>query len=1010
MGVTAALLAAVMFAATPEVTGVEVRLPQGASSELLEGVTNLVAVRRGQTWSARAVRRSIERLMETGRFAGVRALGIEGPQGLLVVFELEPKSVIAELYSEGLSALKEDEVLKAARLAPGEEIDFERQVDAARSVAAHYQRRGYLDARVEVVTEPAETGVNVVVRVLEGEPTRVRSVVVEGDGGEPLPVLLELVGVERDQVVDLEQLSQGLRRLEERLRAKQHWRVRVGAPSLDRDGRLRLPVQAGPRFELRFEGARVFADSALRSALGPVGEEPLDEAVRERLAERLEALYRFHGFTDARVTPRERESPDGREALLTFAIDEGEQVLVHTLEVRGNQALSASELRSVLSQVVRASTPDFGPGLHPLADPVGLEGRVRSPRWVLPPEPEPEQIFIEAAWRDALKAMAQRYHELGYLSAEVRLVAFERSPEGNRAELRVIEGPRAFLRSIKVLAMPAGADADVVLPSPGTPFSERLVERARSGLRQALVRKGHAFGTVEAEWTVSPDGTGVELAMRAQPGPTVTVGKVLVRGIARTREWVVRDVLTLHEGETLDLEALVESQRALAGLGIFRGVDVRLLSPEVVESVKDVVVELKERPRLSGEFGLGYFIAEGPRFVVDAEVPNVGGLAINVSARARLNFFAASAPALARIIDVSDLQGFELFGGRGNVSFFNRGLLPFGIGARLDLVGERVFRQSYRFARFAAVPGLDWSVSLPWPKLEWTRPKVTLQLQYELEWARVFQVQNASGATYPLTLLDQERLRFLFGTFALHTFRFAPTLDLRDDAVVPRKGLLLQVAAETTLDAYSRADSNSQVGVSGNQYVPVQFVKLAGTLSGYVPLGNRAVLALSLRGGRILPLTQGSVTPPVKRFFLGGASSMRGFREDGLLADDQRNDYAAQVQACRALASNVGCTPAARTLASGRELASQGGELFTLGKAELRFPAFGALDLGVFVEAGNLWLAVPEYGFRLRTVTGAGIRYVTPVGPLALDVGLNPFADALVNEPIYNVHFNIGLF
>ena len=43
-------------------------------------------------------------------------------------------------------------------------------------------------------------------------------------------------------------------------------------------------------------------------------------------------------------------------------------------------------------------------------------------------------------------------------------------------------------------------------------------------------------------------------------------------------------------------------------------------------------------------------------------------------------------------------------------------------------------------------------------------------------------------------------------------------------------------------------------------------------------------------------------------------------------------------------------------------------------------------------------------------MAGSGLRYVTPVGPLALDVGVNLAPDALVNEPAFNLHFNIGLF
>lgn len=89
---------------------------------------------------------------------------------------------------------------------------------------------------------------------------------------------------------------------------------------------------------------------------------------------------------------------------------------------------------------------------------------------------------------------------------------------------------------------------------------------------------------------------------------------------------------------------------------------------------------------------------------------------------------------------------------------------------------------------------------------------------------------------------------------------------------------------------------------------------------------------------------------------------------------------------------------------------SQGGELFALLKVELRFPAFSVFDLGIFAEAGNLWLAVPRNFGPFRYVAGAGVRYVTPIGPLALDLGVNLAPDTQINEPFFVVHFNIGVF
>jgi len=981
---------------------VELRLQAGGDPKALEEAPGLVLVRKGQRLSVRAVRRSIERLMETGRFADVEVFAEDLPTGLRVIFEIKAKQTIGTIYVEGNVALTDAEVLAPTRLAPDSEFYPERAAQAREAVLQIYRRRGYRDAQVEVRETEGEAGIDIGFFVAEGLPTRLSAVVVAGDPGIPMPRLMRELELDLVSVIDLAAIEAGLERLKETLRAERFYRARVDPPQIEPGGVLVLPISAGPKIEFGFLGNTAFAPSALLRVIGWDGSEQLDQTVADRLAAQLANFYRYRGFHDVRVTVRERLGATPRSAVVVFVIDEGPQLVVRQVTFVGNQGIGSEELGAVLAEVVRASTPATGTEVHPIDDPLQLEGQVKSPRFGDPPLPAPETVLVEAAYLEAAKAMARLYRERGYARASVQLEEVELARSGATVRFTVFEGPQTLVRKLEFGGGPAGfPESSTAAMAPGDPLSVRRLEQWKQSLARQLARRGFLYGSVEAELRLEEEGTRADLSFKVSSGPQVTVGKVLVRGNQRTVESVILSQVEFKEGEPLDPEGLYTSQRNLLALGIFRAADVRILAPESHDAVKDIVVEVRERARLSGEAGLGYFLAEGPRLIVDVEFPNLAGRAINLQARLKLNVFAASGLALSRQVDVSDLNVLEQFGGGGNVSVSNRGLLPFGIGTRFDLVGERVFRQSYRFTRFAGVPGVDWSKVFNIPFIDWTRPKLTLQLQYEVEWSRVLRVNNPSGIIFPLLRSDQERLRFLFGTFALHTVRFAPTIDLRDDVVVPRKGVLIQTAIETTLPLVTRDEED--------QPVPVQFLKLSGTLSVYLPVYRKVVLALSGRSGTIIPLTSGSVTPPVKRFFLGGSSSLRGFREDGLIAEDQRQGYKKQVNDCKVLATNIGCSPAAVTLLGGNEIASQGGELFVLGKAEVRLPAFGAFDLGLFLEAGNLWLSPPT-GFSLRPVVGAGLRYVTPIGPLALDFGVNLAPDAVVNEPAFNVHFNIGLF
>jgi outer membrane protein assembly factor BamA len=148
-----------------------------------------------------------------------------------------------------------------------------------------------------------------------------------------------------------------------------------------------------------------------------------------------------------------------------------------------------------------------------------------------------------------------------------------------------------------------------------------------------------------------------------------------------------------------------------------------------------------------------------------------------------------------------------------------------------------------------------------------------------------------------------------------------------------------------------------------------------------------------------------------KRFFLGGASTIRGFAEEEMIPEDLRLALDEEARHCASSLSGAGCTASGRALAGGGAPASAGGELFLLMKGEVRVALRGAVELGLFVDAGNLWLDPRTYRLLdLRPSVGLGLRFVTPVGPAALDLGFNLRPDRLINERTFAPHFTIGLF
>ena len=987
----------------PRVASVKLQLRGGGT--VPAELTALVAVQPGEPLSARAVRRSIERLFSTGRFSDVIARGDESPDGLVVTFELVPVVRIARIDVTGNRALGTDEVLAAAKLAAGTEYWPERLDEARAGLVAAYARRGWNEAQVTATAKPAADDVVVRLQIKEGQPTRVSALHFEGQPGLAAGRLVSAFGLHVGDILDRSRLEPGAEAVRTLYRETGHARARVGAPRVALEGTgavVTVPVDAGPAFTLRFEGNRRYPSSWLHGALAIDPSETLDRSVLEREARRVEAFYRYRGFRDVRVEPREVLSPDGTRAVVVFHVAEGRQVRVRTIHFDGRAGLSEGELRSVLDRAVRDRRPE--PSEQRLEyDPLHLAGRTTVDGRPDTPDPAPSEVFVEEAWRDAAEGMQRSYRELGWIDARVTLVGATEDVRSGTMDVRfhIDEGARTFVRAVRFEGLPAGVSPpDLPMLRAGQPFSQARLDEAVSTTLRGLGRASYLFAQVSGRPGIAADRTSADPVLVVDAGTAVRVGQVVVRGLQRTDEALVRANLKIAPGKPLDPEALFESQRELLLLGLFRTASVRLISPDTPEPVKDVVVELRERPRLSGSIGVGYSLEDGPRVIGDLVYPNVFGEGINFTLRGKLNYVGASALPLQSYVDGANLQGlngldFNINAGLSEPRIYQ--FLPARVGARLNVTAERVHRPTYFYGRVAGLFGVDWAIT------RWLQ----LTGNYLLENVEL-RAQPGVGDLLQPNSTDAARLQFPTGNFFMQTLGASLAFDFRDEPANPHSGVLIAATGEVT-----KSISAETTDVNGNNAVPASIFtfKTAMGISGYVPVAPRAVLALSLRGGKIFALEPNSLIITPKRFFLGGATTLRGFRDDAVIPQDVRGVYAQERAACDALIWTGGCTDRALALRNGGTLPSEGGTLFELAKLELRLALIGDFELGTFLEAGNLWYSAATWKpLQLRPVAGAGVRYVTPVGPLALDVGFNLSPDDRLNEPIFAIQFSVGVF
>jgi outer membrane protein assembly complex protein YaeT len=138
---------------------------------------------------------------------------------------------------------------------------------------------------------------------------------------------------------------------------------------------------------------------------------------------------------------------------------------------------------------------------------------------------------------------------------------------------------------------------------------------------------------------------------------------------------------------------------------------------------------------------------------------------------------------------------------------------------------------------------------------------------------------------------------------------------------------------------------------------------------------NVFVGGISLRLGMVQPVAPSDDVPVYKRFYCGGATSVRGYSEWSIGPHDE----------------------------NGNPL---GGRYLIESSGEVRFPLYRILGGVLFIDAGNVWQERDELSINLRWGTGAGLRLQTPLGSVRLDYGIK--LGRQDGESFGALHFAIG--
>jgi len=525
------------------------------------------------------------------------------------------------------------------------------------------------------------------------------------------------------------------------------------------------------------------------------------------------------------------------------------------------------------------------------------------------------------------------YYDNGYVNVKIDEPQIERTEDGLDITIRVEEGDQYNVGAVHLSGDVIG-DERLYLKQlemkEGDIFHASRLRKDILGITEAYGNLGYAFVNVEPLTEIAPDKKAVGITYKIDKGPEVYFDRIEISGNTKTKDEVVRRELLVQEQQRFSGSLLKVSRARVQRLGLFQEVNMTTQRSDQPDKI-DLLVDVKEAQTGAFTAGAGFSTADHFLFNVRLSENNLFGTGDRVAVNADIgsiyrNFTLDYTDPYT--LDSYFTTTFSAFNFRTEFDDFNRDGTGFSIQALYPFTALGVRR----------IPFIGASLD-----------EVRFGMQYKLEQAdisdldeffRIPSIQSERGKTLTSSIIP---------TLVRNTLNhpFDPTDGSVQDLSVQLAGI--GAGAEFII-------------VEGRTrwFYPFYRSPTFGTFVASV--GARMGYGFGQEG------RSGEEIPLFERFFPGGINSLRGFRTRSLGPREPVFDPLNNV---------VDTTPV-------------GGSSQLIFNNELIFPLVEGLGLrGVlFFDAGNAWthpegLPVDD----LRYDAGWGVRWLSPIGPLRIEIG-----------------------
>jgi outer membrane protein assembly factor BamA len=608
--------------------------------------------------------------------------------------------------------------------------------------------------------------------------------------------------------------------------------------------------------------------------------------------------------------------------------------------------------------------------------------------------------------RDPLRIRVY-YYKRGYRAVRVDTSVTPEGKGGVRVTFNVTEGEPTRVGRIAITydstLISEKTRQKRTLLHAGDPLNLVMLDSMRVLFQQELWDRGYADAAVDTTVTVNEPQTLADVQVKLTQNRLTTVGTISVAGAERVSVPTILNSITLRPGNLFRQSDVLESQRNLYESNMFR--QATIVVPPQRDTVKNVEISVAEAPLHEARVATGLTNMDFVQVETRYSAFNLLG-----GAR-RLDFTATAGNLLA-----SSLQGRGFFrnlrSDLPDTSRLSSYLLPTW-SATLDFKQPSFLHRPANaigagvFGHRQANPGIfiDRGYGTTGTFTRQIALRAPISLNYRFEINRV----QASDVYFCVNygVCDTVTIGSLRAHQSLSPLSLTGFIDRSDKPFSPTKGYV------------ARADFEHASSVTGSDYRynraffdAAAYTHRSGGLAVY-SAHLRLGFVRALAGGRIGSSVLGpglGVLHPRKRFYAGGAQSVRGYSENQLgpriltiSPEKLARVKAANGAACDTLSEAVrSCDPNTGGLSDADFIPQAlGGTSLIEGSVEWRHPLpfyNGRFTAALFVDGGIVGESALQSLSDIQRIArgtsavtpGFGIRYESPVGPIRFDMGINP--------------------